>query len=85
MRYRNMVTGAVIDSNSVISGANWQELTPAGCSFGKKPEVSEEKEPEKVVEETVEEEVAPVQQDKEEKKNPEKPAGGAVIKPRKGK
>ena len=83
MRYRNMVTGAVIDSNSVISGANWQELTPAGCSFGKKPEVSEEKEPEKDVEEAVEEEVAPVQQ--EEKKDEAPKAKGATIKPRKGK
>ena len=82
MRYRNMVTGAVIDSNSVISGANWKELTPAGCSFGKKPEVSEEKEPEKVVAEAVEE-VAPVQQ--EEKKDEAPKAKGATIKSKKGK
>lgn len=31
MRYRNTLTGAVLETNAKISGANWQEISPAGA------------------------------------------------------
>lgn len=31
MRYVNTLTGAVLETKSTISGANWQEVTSAGA------------------------------------------------------
>ena len=75
-KYKNVKTGRIIEVKSMLAGGDWVDMEAA------------EDEPEETAEPAGEEEleeVAPVQQDKTEKKNPEKPAGGAVIKPRKGK
>lgn len=83
MRYRNMKTGAVINTPCTISGKDWKEISPAGFSLPKekKEEVQEEpKEP--VVEEKVSE---PEEPKKEESQKAEKKGGGAVIRPKKGK
>ena len=89
-KFRNIKTGAVIEVKSRMSGGDWEPLAENAAEAAgndAEPEADED-EPEETAEPAGEEEleeVAPVQHDKEEKKNPEKPAGGAVIKPRKGK
>ena len=82
MRDRNIVTGAVINSPCMISGKNWQELSPAGFPLnkGEKEEVQEEVKEEPVKTEEPEEEPK-----KEAKKADTKKSGGAVIRPKKGK
>lgn len=79
MRYRNLVTGAVINTPCVISGEDWQAMDPAGPSLSKKKVAQVEKaEPEEVKAE------APKEEPKEEPKETKKPSRGAVIKPKKG-
>lgn len=89
-KYKNVKTGRIIEVKSRLAGGDWEPLAENAAEAAgndAEPEADED-EPEETAEPAGEEEleeVAPVQQDKEEKKNPEKPAGGAVIKPRKGK
>lgn len=80
MIYRNMKTGAVINTPCKISGKDWQEATPAGFPL-KKQEVApvQQEEPEKAEAE------APKEEAKEEAKEEKKPSKGATIRPKKGK
>lgn len=79
MIYRNLKTGAVINTPCKISGKDWQETAPAGFPL---------KEKEVVPEETTEEpakEKAEAEAPKEEPKEEKKATKGATIKPKKGK
>lgn len=88
MRYRNLVTGAVLETNSVISGDNWQELAPAGFAV-KKEEVApvQQEAPDEKTEDAPKEEKPEKTDDTAKEPEQEKPAKakGAVIKPKKGK
>lgn len=88
-KYKNKNTGAVIETRSRLIGGNWipyktAEVKTDAADAETETDINDAAETDEE-ESAAAEEVAPVQQDKEEKKNPEKPAGGAVIKPRKGK
>lgn len=61
MKYKNIKTGAVIETTTEVYGADWQALTPASPPVPKIEEVPE-------VEEAPEAEVAPVQQKKRARK-----------------
>lgn len=90
MRYRNTKTGAVIDSNSVISGDDWQEIAPAGFAVKKElaipkeaPEKGETEAP--IPEEKPEAAEEPAKEPEQEEKPAKEKGKGAVIKPKKGK
>ena len=82
MLYRNLKTGAVINTPCMISGKDWQELSPAGFPMKKDTEKTTE-ETEKAEAETPKEE--PKAEIKEEPKEEKKTTKGATIRPKKGK
>lgn len=90
MRYKNVVTGAILDSPCEISGGNWQALPPAGIPLKKKEPVKKEEPVEIEPEETVsepepgEKEEAPAKK-ADKKSAPNEKNRGAIIKARKGK
>ena len=96
-KYKNVKTGRIIEVKSRLAGGDWEPLEenaaeaagndaePEADETDESPEGAEPEETAEPAGEEELEEVAPVQQEKEEKKNPEKPTGGAVIKPKKGK
>lgn len=83
MIYRNVKTGAVINTPCKISGKDWQEASPAGYPLRKKEEAPEEKtgKPAEEEKEAAEADGSERKQAKTEEKKA--PAKGAVIRPKK--
>lgn len=84
MIYRNVKTGAVINTPCKISGKDWQEASSAGYPLGKK----EYKTPEVIAEEPAKKKTEAAEADGSERKQAKTeekkaPAKGAVIRPKK--